>query len=358
MFKLKIILLTTLSILLSSTYVQAAYTIHKGRIVDSYEAATMSVQEHFDRAACHYNAGNWEEAAQHFCIVTVNFPMTPYGQEAFYFLGVCYFFLEEYDFANDAFSQYLKVQSNPRYFQSAIEYKFSIAEHLNGGAKCRPFGTKQLPKWLPGQTLALKVYDEVIAAVPCNEIAAKALIAKGCLLWRWQNYREAVEAFQMEIRRFPKYEQTPDCYLYIGKIYREQSYWEFQNSDILAFAQINFKRFERDFPREERLAEALEDVNAIKEIYADGLYQTGGFYERKCKPRAAVIYYNDAIRQFPETYVASLCRARMSRLNPDCLNGLPDIVGSEEPGETVTAEISDLTGSDEPVELEKVEIEG
>lgn len=313
-------------VLLAVPSLEAGYTIHKGRIVNSLEDATMSAQAHFDAGACAYNAGDWEEAYRQFNIVTINYPTSVYGQEAFYFLGVSYFFLEEYDFANEAFSEYLKVQNNPRYFQSAVEFKFSIAEQLNAGARCRPFCTKQLPKWLPGQTLALKIYDEVIAAVPCHEIAAQALMAKGCLLWRWQDYRPAVESFQMALRRFPKYERAPDCYLYIGKIFLEQSRWEFQNSDILAFAELNLRRFEREFPREERLCEAEADVMAIKEIYANGLYETGRFYERTCKPRAAIIYYNDAIRQFPETCVASLCRDRMSCLHPEYFEGLPETV--------------------------------
>lgn len=360
MSKLKFLKFTFLItiFLLVETSLQAAYTFHKGRLVNTYEAATLTVQEHFDIAACSYNEGKWEEAAKHFCIVSVNFPSTPYGQEAFYFLGVSYFFLEEYDFANEALSNYLKVQSNPRYFESAIEFKFCIAEHLSAGARCRPFGTKQLPKWMSGQNLSLQVFDEVIAAVPCHEIAAKALIAKACMLWRWQDYRGAIDALQMEIRRFPKYESTPDCYIYIGKIYLEQSRWEFQNSDILAFAQINVKRFERDFPKEERLAEALADVEAIKEIYADGLYQTGKFYERKSKYRAAIIYYNDAIRQFPETCVASLCRKRMACLHPECYAGLPEIV-VEDDSEEISDEIEDLDGldlQDPSEELPEVEV--
>lgn len=313
-------------VLLSVAPLKAAYTIQGGRIMESTEAATMSAQSHFDAGACAYNAGNWEEAYRQFKIVTANYSTSVYGQEAFYFLGVSYFYLQEFDFANEAFSEYLKVQNNPRYFQSAVEFKFSIAEHLNAGARCRPFCSKQLPKWLPGETLASKIYDEVIAAVPCHELAARALIAKGCLLWRWQDYRPAVEAFQMALRRFPKYERAPDCYLYIGKIFLEQSRWEFQNSDILAFAELNLRRFEREFPGEERLCEAEADVMEIKEIYANGLYETGRFYERTYKPRAAIIYYNDAIRQFPDTCVAGLCRDRMSCLHPEYFEGLPETV--------------------------------
>lgn len=331
-----------LALILSEASTEAAYTFQRGRLVDVCEAATMSAQGHFEAGAQAYQAEDWGESAKHFSIVTINFPTSTYGQEAHYFLGVSYYFLEEYDFANTSFSEYLKVQGNPRYFQSTVEFKFSIAEQLNAGAKRRVLGTKKLPKWASGQSLALEIYDEVIATVPCSDIAAQALMSKACLQWRMQNYRPAVDSFQMAIRRFPKYEQTPDCYVYIGKIYLEQSQYEFQNSDILAFAQINLRKFERDFPREERLSQARDDVMAIKEIYANGLYQTGQFYERTCKPRAAMIYYNDAIRQFPDTCIADLCRLRMRHLNPSYCESTASVIGETQEQNNEEIEIDGL----------------
>ena len=310
---------------------QAAYTFKRdGRLIEACEAATMSNQEHFEAGAVAYAACNWKEAVQQFNIVTINFATSAYAQEAFYFLGVSYYNLGEYDFANCSFTNYLKVQTNPRYFQSTVEFKFAIAEQFNAGAKRRPLGSKKLPKWACGLNLALEIYDEVIAAVPCSDLAAQALISKASLQWRMQNYRPAVDSFQMVIRRFPKYEQTPDCYIYIGKIFLEQSRFEFQNSDILAFANINLRKFERDFPRDERICQAQEDVKAIMEIYANGLYDTGRFYERICKPRAAMIYYHDAIRQFPDTCVAEVCRARILCLNPSYCEDTASVTGESE----------------------------
>ena len=97
---------------------------------------------------------------------------------------------------------------------------------------------------------------------------------------------------------------APLAYLCINRVYVEQSLSEFQNPDLLALAQINYRKFARDFPKEERLAEAEADIHAIKEIYARGLYDTGQFYERVSKPKASVIYYLNAIKQFPDTHVA------------------------------------------------------
>ena len=206
----KFSLLLTLCLILTNleSNLQAAYNFKNGRLVDVSKSPTMTVQGHFEAGAVAYEACQWHEAVLHFNMVTVNYPNTPYGQEAFYFLGVSHYFTQEYDFANCAFTEYLKVQGNPRYFQSTVEFKFSIAEQFNAGAKRRLMGTKQMPKWACGLNLALEIYDEVIAAVPCSDLAAQALISKACLQWRLQNYRPAIDSLQMVIRRFPKYEKS------------------------------------------------------------------------------------------------------------------------------------------------------
>ena len=158
------------------------------------------------------------------------------------------------------------------HFQDAIQYKFAIAEKLANGSKTRLLGTKHMPKWGSGRTLSVKVYDEVVAALPSNDLAARALFSKACILWDHKEYRPAIENFQLVIKRFPKHELVPESYVSISKIFVEQSFNEFQNPDILTFTEINLRRFKLDFPREERIAEVEKDIATIKEYYAQGLY--------------------------------------------------------------------------------------
>jgi len=297
-----------------NTQVEAAWTLKNGRLVDASEIATKPVQDHYQEGCQAMESKDWETAAREFKIVTTNFPHSSFASDSLYYLGVSYYHLEEFDFANDAFSDYLKSKSHPSFFQHAIEYKFFIAENFTYGAKRRLLGTRQLPKWASGRTMALKIYDEVIAALPCHQIAAKAMFSKGNLLWGMKNYRESVDSFQMLIRRFPKDELAPASYLLITKLYLDQSQNEFQNPDLLAFAQINVRRFKQDFPRDERLEEAEKIVLNIKEIYANGLYETAQFYERTHRIKASVIYYHNAINQFPETSVAQRCQDRLAQI--------------------------------------------
>jgi len=122
---------------------------------------------------------------------------------------------------------------------------------------------------------------------------------------------------------FPKHELAPMSYEKIARVYVDQAKIEVQNPDLLALAQINLSRFESDFPREELLEMARHQFLHLKEVYAKGLYDIAQFYERVCKPKASIIYYQKAIYEFPETYIAERCRGRLQRICPDALNFQP-----------------------------------
>lgn len=295
----------------------AGLAIKNGWFVDSDDIATSSAEAHYQTAIVSMNRGDWENAAAHFRIVWVNFPTTTIGQESSYYLGVSYYYLEELEHANEAFTQYLSTWNNPRFFEETIGYKFAIAERFRAGEKKRCFGSKQLPKWSCGLSLALNIYDEVIISLPCHELATQSLFAKGTLLWDMRDYRASIEVFQELTKRFPKHELAPESYLAISRIYLELCRIEFQNPDFLAFAQINLRKFQESFPRDERVCEAQGIVAEITEVYAKGFYDTGRFYERVEKPRASIIYYENAIRQFPDTSIAELCRCRLEKLCPN-----------------------------------------
>ncbi len=353
-FRIYPTLIAALAIYAAEVPLHAAYTIHQGQLVDVGEVPTRSVQEHYALGAKAIEQGDWPEAAVQFRIISVNFPTTAYGQDANFYLGVAYYHLAEFDFANEEFTEYLKCQSNPQFFEEVIEYKFAIAEKFAAGAKRRFLGTKRMPKWACGKEYALDIYDEVIAAVPCHQIAAQALVAKGYLLWCMKDYRGAVEAFQMVIRRFPRNELAPECYVLIAYVFLEQSKYEFQNPDILAYSEINYGRFQRDFPREERVAVVAQTVQDVKEIYANGLYETGQFYERTRHPRAAIIYYHNTIHQFPDTCVAELCRERLICLDATYSNPYVEDGAPENPAE----ELEEIEPRSRGVIEKKLEIMG
>jgi len=271
-----------------------------------------SAEKSFEAGLEAMEAQNWGKAFKNFETVQKYFVESELAPDSCYYAGVSLYKAHEYDVANQYFNLYLKEKSDPKFFEESVKYKFSIAEHLRGGESRRPFGTSGLPRFLPAKEIAITIYDEIVAAVPSHELAAQSLFYKGCLLWKQHEYRDSVDAFHMLARRFPKHELTPQAYLNVAKLYHDQSNYEYQNPDIISLAEINLKKFTEEFPRDEKLQQAEKEVIKVKEVYAKGLYDTAQFYERTYKTKASVIYYETAIRQFPGTNTANMCRSRWS----------------------------------------------
>jgi outer membrane protein assembly factor BamD (BamD/ComL family) len=290
------------------------YVMRNGKPVARKLLASESVECHFENGKNAFNAEDWGAATFEFSIVSLNFPNDPRGHLANYYLGIAYYFLEEYEFANDAFSKYLKAESHPAFFNETIEYKFAIAEAFRCGAKRQIFSSRKSPKWGDAKELTLTIYDEIIAALPSQNIATRSLFRKGCLLLKMREYRDSVEAFRTLIRRFPKHELAPESYLAIARVYLCESDSEFQNPDVLALAEINLRKFKEDFPREERITQAEGDVIEIKELNARSLYEMGQFYERTNHPSAAIIYYRSAVQRFPDASIVDRCQWRLACL--------------------------------------------
>ncbi len=287
----------------------------KAKPFASEEDADAYLTMHYNLGCDYYNRESWRHAATEFEKVIYFFPCTDEAAKASYYLAVAYYEMKEYDFANEEFSNYLKASQHPAFFEDAVYFKFCIAEHFKAGKKRRPFKMSYLPKWISAHDSALTIYDEVVAALPNHDLTIEALLSKAKLLQEMEEYRDSVETYQLIIRRFPRNEVVPACYLNIAETYYLQSRYEFQNPDILALAELNVRKFKENFPRDERVELAEQRVQDIKELYAKGLCDLGLFYVRMKQPDAAAIYFQSSIEEFPDTQVAAYCRSRLETLD-------------------------------------------
>lgn len=304
-----------LAMLLSlNSMVEGAFILRDGWMYEVTERATVTPEVHFERAIGAFGRRDWAQAARQFRIVIENFPKNALVPKCYFYLGNCLVQLGDYDLANCELTNYLRENFTPEFLEEAVALKFQIAEALRGGARRRPYCSRRFPKFLQGYDLAIEIYDEIVSTVPCEDIAAKSLFAKGCLLAQQYEYRCAIEAFLGLVRRFPKHESAPEAYVAMLDVYQSQAFFEANNPDILDLAELTYTHFCADYPNDDRLLAASDTVMAIRERYAYGLYQTGQFYERVCKPESSVLYYVSAIERFPDTEVAHCARKRLGRL--------------------------------------------
>ena len=298
--------------LLLSSQLFAAYTQIDGIWYKEELAPTKSVAEHFDEAKALLKKENYEEAVRSFLIVVQSFPDTAFFADALYYTGVCYLHIGHLDIADEYFSAYLNQKGTLKHFEKVFDNKFLIAEKFRQGKRRHPYGIATLPRFASGKNHAIELYDEIAATLPAREIAAKALYCKALLLWKMHERKEAIEVLQVITRRFPKHRLAANSFVRISEIYLNNVEYESQDPDLLSLAQLNLQSFEKAFPSERRIVEVEANLQKMQELYARALFNTGRFYEKKRKPKAAAIYYRDTIRRYPSTEAAAESESKLA----------------------------------------------
>lgn len=261
-----------------------------------------------------YHDQNWAAVLECFTQIHNNFRKDPKGDEALYFMGVASMHLGKIEAGEDYLSRYLEKSQQPKYFEQAQKDRFEIAKMFRKGEKIHLFGWPFMPKWMSGKTQALEILDEIALTMPYTDLAAQSFYEMGKLLVSMKDYKGAADAFAMLAKRFPDHELAAKSYVKISELYLEQAQKEYQNPDLLNLADINFTRFRNAYPGHEALEKAKKNIQEMREVYSQGLLDTGRFYERKKLPKASAIYYLQAIGKFPDTRAASLSKSRLKAL--------------------------------------------
>jgi len=273
-----------------------------------------SVQDYYSLLKMSYEDRDFVALFNYCDVIIDEFANTPFVDDARYFKALGYYQSDDLSSANEEFSNYLKLSEAPKHFEDALNYKFKIAERYRNGALRRMFRMKKSPKIAPAKEDAIEIYDEIISSLPYHDLSARSLYGKGLIQILFEDYREAIETFQVLIKRFPKHECSIDAYIDIAKTYHVQCKQKNLNPEMIALAELNLKRFNDQFPGEDRIKEVESLLLEVKELFAKNLFQTGRFFERRKKKDAAIIYYKKIIVSFPKTETAQLCKKRLSKL--------------------------------------------
>lgn len=335
-----------LAAIISPGIVRAAYTVKNGKILSTEDLATLPVQEHYALAKSAMEKEDWVELIKQSRILLHNFSESPFAQDARFYLGVGYFQVGECDFANTHLSEYLQKQYTPKFFEEAVRYKFLIAKAFQNGTRKHIFGKESFPKWISGKREAMEIYDEVIVALPQNDLATESLFGKGEILFEEGEYQESIDVFRVLLRRFPKSPLARDAYVSIIRVYKTLAEKEYPDPDYLDLAEIHRKKFAADFGSDPKLIEADRLLADMKELYADDLYQTALFYERTKKPKASVIYYSKIVNKYPDTRIADLAKHRLCELPVENKDQAPPVPSVSSKYPPVLVDTSEPSGSD------------
>ena len=196
------------------------------------------------------------------------------------------------------------------HFQEAIEAQFRIGEIYLTGKKKKILGVPI------GTTLdeAVEIFAAIVRSAPYGRYTARAQYDIGRAREKQGSADLAIDAYQSVVEKFPNDPVAVDSQYQIGYIWFSAARAGTYDPDAADHARTAFQDFLYRFPKSEKAPQARENIALLEHRLTKGSLEIAQFYDKAKNYRAAVLYYNEVIRQQPGSSESQIAKQRIDQL--------------------------------------------
>ena len=195
-------------------------------------------------------------------------------------------------------------------FDEAIEAQFRIGETYLAGKKLKLLGVP-IRSALDN---ASQIFAAIVRTAPYGKYTARAQFNIGLVNEKQSNYEGAVKAYQAVAEKFPDQPVAVDAQYQIGYLWFNAARSGTRDAKAVANARIGFQDFLFRYPKSEKAAQARDNLRILDQKQTTDAFKIARFYDKQKNYRAAVIYYNDVIRQQPGSTEGDRAKQRVNEL--------------------------------------------
>ncbi|MDQ6764662.1 MAG: outer membrane protein assembly factor BamD [Verrucomicrobiota bacterium] len=283
----------------------------KGKVVaPGDEQISGSAQELFDMAQAAENSGNFGRAIKAYRSIVRRHPKDALASGA----AFRYAQLQEKtgDYLKAAAAYRVLVENYPKspHFDEAIEAQFRIGEMYLAGKKMKVLGipikaSKEKP---------VEIFAAIVRTAPFGRYTARAQFDIGLATEKSGDVEGAVAAYQAVVEKFPNDPIAADAQYQIGYIWFKAAKAGVRDPKAAANAKLGFQDFLFRHPKSEKAAQARDNLRQLEEKQTTSAFEIAKYYDKQKAYAAAVIYYNDVIRQEPGSLAAERSKKRVAEL--------------------------------------------
>src|SRR5947207_10367692 len=212
--------------------------------------------------------------------------------------------------AAESFRQLVEKYPGSPHFDEAIEGQFRIGEVYLAGKKLRILG---IP-FASSLERAVAIFASVVRTAPYGKYTARAQFDIGLVREKQGANDAAIEAYQAVVDKFPNEPIAVDAQYQIGYIWFHASKTGTKDIAAASKAKTAFQDFLFHYPNSEKAAQARADLGLLEQKQTSSSFEVAKFYDKQKYYRAAVIYYNEVIRQQPGTDESNEAKKRIDQL--------------------------------------------
>jgi outer membrane protein assembly factor BamD len=196
------------------------------------------------------------------------------------------------------------------HFQEAIESQFRIGEIYLNGKKKKILGVPV------GSTMdeAVEIFAAIVRSAPYGRYTARAQFDIGRAREKEGSADLAIDAYQAVVEKFPNDPLAVDAQYQIGYIWLAATRSGTYDPDAADRARTAFQDFLFRYPKSEKAAQARENLALLDHRLIKGSLEIAKYYDKAKNYRAAVLYYNEVIRQQPGSPESTIAKTRIEQL--------------------------------------------
>lgn len=256
--------------------------------------------------------GEWEEALKAYRNLVRKWPLSFFAAEAQYKIGELESKKGEFWTAYKAYQKMIEKYPSSAFFEQALEQQYRIGNLYLAGEPQRlwkiPLG--------PSMDKTVEIYETLIKNAPYGKFAPEAQFKIGLAREKQKKFTDAVKAYNLILDKYPGHDIVDDAQYQIGYAWMSASSEAEYDQSAAEKAIEAFEDFLVRYPNSEKVAQAQENMKSLRGKQTQGAMNVAKFYENQKNWKAAFIYYNEVVRQNPDSPLSEQAKKRIDALRP------------------------------------------
>ena len=216
----------------------------------------------------------------------------------------------QYTPAADSYLHLVERYPSSPHFEDAVEGQFRIGEIYLNGKKLKVLGIPVAS----ALDRAVTIFANVVRTAPYGRYTARAQFDIGMAREKQGANDAAIQAYQAVVDKFPNEPMAIDAQYQIGYIWFTSAQLGTNDAAAANNAKTAFQDFLFHYPKSEKAAQARKNLDILEHKQTNNSFKVAKFYDKQKYYRAAVIYYNEVIRQQPGSQESNEAKKRIDQL--------------------------------------------